>query len=87
MQIYPIHNCIVQWYETSPIFLNVFDTPEPHFFYLTQKTEYNDRPIPFTTTNYEMYINDIKANKAYICIPTTATTPEEALSFHPELLI
>lgn len=85
MEIYPIRNIIVQWEKSSPIFLNVFDTPQPHFFYLTQCS--GNENVPFTITSYEMYIKDISVNNVSICIPTAATTREEALFLHPELFI
>ena len=86
MEMYPIRNIIVQWEKTSPIFLNVFDTSQPHFFYMTQYSG-NEKPIPFTTTSYEKYIKNINVNNLSICVSTAATTREEALFLHPELFI
>ena len=86
MEIYPIRNIIVQWKKSSPIFLNVFDTPQPHFFYLTQYSG-NEKPVPVTITSYEIYIKNINVSNVPICVPTAATTREEALFLHPELFI
>ena len=86
MQIPPVHNSITQWDKDRPIFLNIFDTTHPHFFYITQD-ENNKKPTPFTTTTYEMYMKDVSINSACLYVPTTATTPEEALQLHPELFI
>ena len=86
MHTHTICNCIVQWAEGETIFLNIFDTPEPHFFYLTNNEDKKE-PVPFTDTTYELYMIDVKVNNVHIFIPTTATTPEEALSLYPELFI
>lgn len=85
MRTPPIHNSIVQWKKTSPIFLNIFDTPEPHYFFLTQYEDI-EKPVPFTA-GYGRYMKDVKTDNPVIYIPTTATTPEEALSLYPELFI
>lgn len=87
MEIPPVHNCIVQWDKGGKIYLNIFDTSSPCFFYLSAYEE-DREPMDFRYTSYEEYIEKIYNNNSIsIYIPTTATTIEEALQLHPELLI
>ena len=86
MKLPPIHNCIVQWRKGEKIYLNVFDTPRPYFFYLSAYEE-DWEPTYFSHNSYEDYIEEVFDRGAPIYIPTTATTVEEARQLHPELLI
>ena len=86
MTIPPVHNCIVQWDKGGKIYLNIFDAPCPYFLYLSDYEE-DWEPMDFRYTSYEEYIEKIYNSDVSIYIPTTATTVEEALQLHPELLI
>lgn len=84
MTIPPVHNFIVQWSKGDKIYLNIFDTPRPGFFYISNHKEGWE---PFIYTKYEGYIKEIFSRDVSIYMPTTATTAEEARQLHPELLI
>lgn len=84
MEIPPVHNCIVQWHKGKKVYLNIFDSPRPGFFYLSNPKKNWE---PFIYTKYEEYIKEIFSKDVSIYMPTTATTVEEARQLHPELLI
>ena len=84
MTIPPVHNFIVQWGKEGEIFLNIFDSPRPGFFYISNPKK---GWVPFVHNTYEEYIEEVFDRDVPIYIPTTATTVEEALQLHPELLI